>query len=46
VKDDKQKLGPNAPCYCGSGRKFKHCHGNRARKPAEAAGAAGDTAES
>jgi preprotein translocase subunit SecA len=35
VKDERQKLGPNAPCYCGSGRKFKHCHGNRARKPAD-----------
>jgi hypothetical protein len=21
------KLGRNAPCHCGSGRKFKHCHG-------------------
>lgn len=21
------KIGRNAPCYCGSGRKFKRCHG-------------------
>jgi preprotein translocase subunit SecA len=19
--------GRNEPCYCGSGKKFKHCHG-------------------
>jgi uncharacterized protein YecA (UPF0149 family) len=22
-----QKIGRNEPCYCGSGKKFKHCHG-------------------
>lgn len=22
-----KKLGPNQRCYCGSGKKFKHCHG-------------------
>jgi preprotein translocase subunit SecA len=21
------KLGRNDPCYCGSGKKFKQCHG-------------------
>ena len=21
------KLGRNDPCFCGSGRKYKHCHG-------------------
>ncbi len=21
-----QKIGRNEPCYCGSGKKFKHCH--------------------
>jgi preprotein translocase subunit SecA len=21
------KIGRNDPCYCGSGKKFKHCHG-------------------
>ncbi len=23
----KQKVGRNAPCPCGSGKKYKHCHG-------------------
>ncbi|WP_425306343.1 SEC-C metal-binding domain-containing protein [Burkholderia perseverans] len=23
-----RKIGRNERCYCGSGRKFKHCHGN------------------
>ena len=22
-----EKPGRNDPCFCGSGRKFKHCHG-------------------
>jgi preprotein translocase subunit SecA len=22
-----RKIGRNEPCYCGSGKKFKHCHG-------------------
>ena len=26
VKKEK-KLGPNDPCWCGSGKKYKHCHG-------------------
>lgn len=26
VKVDK-KIGRNDPCFCGSGKKFKHCHG-------------------
>jgi hypothetical protein len=26
----KKKVGRNAPCPCGSGRKFKHCCGKRA----------------
>ncbi len=26
------KIGRNEPCPCGSGKKYKHCHGNRARK--------------
>jgi preprotein translocase subunit SecA len=21
------KLGRNDPCWCGSGKKYKHCHG-------------------
>ena len=23
----RQKIGKNDPCWCGSGRKFKQCHG-------------------
>jgi methionyl aminopeptidase len=26
VRDVRQKLGPNEPCWCGSGRKYKKCH--------------------
>jgi len=22
----KEKIGRNAPCPCGSGKKYKHCH--------------------
>src|SRR4051812_7723725 len=25
--DENQKLGRNEPCWCGSGKKFKNCHG-------------------
>ena len=24
---DRKKIGRNEPCYCGSGKKFKQCHG-------------------
>jgi preprotein translocase subunit SecA len=27
VKSDREKIGRNEPCYCGSGKKFKLCHG-------------------
>ena len=27
-KDDYKKVGRNDKCPCGSGKKFKHCHGN------------------
>ena len=27
VKADHEKLGRNQPCWCGSGKKFKLCHG-------------------
>jgi preprotein translocase subunit SecA len=27
VKSPNQKLGRNEPCFCGSGKKFKLCHG-------------------
>ena len=25
-----EKVGRNEPCPCGSGKKYKHCHGSRA----------------
>ena len=27
VNDPTKKVGRNEPCWCGSGKKFKHCHG-------------------
>jgi preprotein translocase subunit SecA len=27
IKRDAPKVGRNDPCPCGSGKKFKHCHG-------------------
>jgi preprotein translocase subunit SecA len=27
VKGDHEKLGRNDPCWCGSGKKYKRCHG-------------------
>ncbi len=27
VKDATQKVGRNEPCWCGSGKKYKYCHG-------------------
>ncbi len=27
IKNDAPKLGRNQPCHCGSGKKYKHCHG-------------------
>jgi len=27
VKSDKEKVGRNDPCWCGSGKKYKFCHG-------------------
>jgi preprotein translocase subunit SecA len=27
VKAEHERVGRNDPCWCGSGRKFKHCHG-------------------
>ena len=29
-KRTQKKLGRNEPCYCGSGKKYKHCHGKLA----------------
>jgi hypothetical protein len=28
------KIGRNKPCPCGSGRKYKHCHGRPTAEPA------------
>jgi uncharacterized protein YecA (UPF0149 family) len=28
---DLPKLGRNDPCHCGSGKKFKKCHGQNAQ---------------
>ena len=30
VRTEDRKRGPYAPCVCGSGRKFRFCHGDRA----------------
>jgi preprotein translocase subunit SecA len=30
---NKKKIGANDPCWCGSGKKFKRCHGAPAVKP-------------
>ena len=27
VKEKHEKLGRNEPCWCGSGKKYKLCHG-------------------
>jgi preprotein translocase subunit SecA len=27
VKSDHENIGRNDPCWCGSGKKFKRCHG-------------------
>lgn len=27
ITRDYRKIGRNEPCHCGSGKKFKHCHG-------------------
>ena len=27
-KREHKKLGRNEQCYCGSGKKYKNCHGN------------------
>jgi len=31
VKADHEKIGRNDPCHCGSGKKFKYCHGAAGR---------------
>jgi preprotein translocase subunit SecA len=27
VKDEHENIGRNDPCWCGSGKKYKKCHG-------------------
>ena len=27
IQGERIKLGRNEPCYCGSGKKYKKCHG-------------------
>jgi preprotein translocase subunit SecA len=27
IVDEAQQLGRNDPCWCGSGKKYKKCHG-------------------
>jgi preprotein translocase subunit SecA len=27
VRSESEKIGRNDPCHCGSGKKYKHCHG-------------------
>jgi hypothetical protein len=34
----RNRVGRNSPCPCGSGRKFKHCHERSARAAVETAG--------
>ncbi|MET0498147.1 MAG: SEC-C metal-binding domain-containing protein [Steroidobacteraceae bacterium] len=29
---DSKKVGRNEPCPCGSGKKYKHCHGALAKE--------------
>ncbi len=40
-KTAKQKLGRNAPCWCGSGRKYKQCHMKQDRQVQRARSRAG-----
>ncbi|MDQ2622775.1 MAG: SEC-C metal-binding domain-containing protein, partial [Actinomycetota bacterium] len=28
VKSERESIGRNDPCWCGSGKKFKKCHGS------------------
>ena len=30
TEDSERRIGRNEPCPCGSGKKYKHCHGSRA----------------
>ena len=32
VKTEQEKIGRNDPCWCGSGKKYKKCHGGLSRR--------------
>ena len=32
LKNEQEKIGRNDPCSCGSGLKFKHCHGDPGKR--------------
>ena len=36
VKDEHDKIGRNDPCWCGSGKKYKKCHGGVAPRLSDA----------
>lgn len=38
--DDARRLGRNEPCWCGSGKKYKHCHLERDQRHFSAVDAA------
>ncbi|NBI42532.1 preprotein translocase subunit SecA [[Haemophilus] felis] len=31
AQEEERKIGRNEPCPCGSGKKYKHCHGSKAK---------------
>ncbi|MGC4007286.1 MAG: SEC-C metal-binding domain-containing protein [Pirellulales bacterium] len=33
MRNNAPKVGRNDPCPCGSGKKFKHCHGKPGMAP-------------
>lgn len=36
-KSHEDSIGRNDPCHCGSGKKYKHCHGKKQKAPVAAA---------
>lgn len=36
-KSHEASIGRNDPCHCGSGKKYKHCHGRKQKAPVAAA---------
>ncbi len=45
VRKDSPDVGRNDPCPCGSGRKYKNCHGRPGMAPAAAGGGNGQAAQ-